>query len=1565
MPALSINWGPWSEVGAAAKRKIEKSTHAKGIGFISPKQGIEMLERVLWTDIPQLAIAPINWSDFFYGHSEAKIPSLFLDLANRRLESDSLPVIEKISDVLSRLQQSPGHKRIEILENHIAHRVAEVLGKKDSAGLSSSESFINLGLDSLMAVELKNIVSQDLGGIALPDTLLFDKPNVDALCKYLVNKINLFETIPDSDAPTDAVATSHDHKLTPAPSPLSYPLTYAQKGMWFLYRMNPSMYAFNLTIALKVFSELDMVILKDAIQDLLERHPILKVRIASKDEEPFHNLNESASIDIPEINATAKSESDLKQTVVNSARKPFDLEQGPLIRVEVFRQNEGSVLLIVIHHIIFDGLSTGILLDELTQLYSARMRGIPAILPKLEKSFADYVTKHLELFKSPKTEQHWHYWKQKLNGDLPNLDIPTDFQRPPERSYSGANHRFAIDRELTNQIYNFCRDEDCTINMFMIAVFQILLYRYSGQEDILVGSPIAGRNWPGFEKVIGHFISVVVLRGDFSGKPGFRDFLKQIKQTIIEALQHQDYPFPKLVEKLKVTRDPSRTPIFQASLAFQSGSLGLFKKYKKGDGDSSQLNAEPFPISDQEGETDLTLEIFEQERSLHTLLKYNPDLFKPETIARMSGHFNMLLKSILDKPAQSVSKLNILTDKERYDLLIGWQGKEANFPLDKNVSRLFEIQAESSPEKSAVEFENEKLTYQELNDRANQLVHYLKESGVQKQSLVGVYLERSPELIIAILAILKTGCAYLPLDLSHPEERIRFILKDSATGFILTQKEFQPRLDLAGFTGKSLDLSNPDIWHQLAFNPEKFYNPESLAYVIYTSGSTGKPKGVMIKHPGFINMIYDQITEFGIDPTDRCLQFASSSFDVSMFEIFLPLLKGATLVIASDEIVKDGLKLTHYLEEKQVTVVTLTASYLNVLDRHPLPTVKTLVIGGEAPDREIVQYYSKKKNYFNAYGPTEISVCASYYKCESDIDTRQNIPIGKPIANTEMLILDDSLSPVPVGIIGEICIAGPGLAKGYLNRPDLTDAAFITHPFKPDERIYKTGDQGRWLSDETIEFMGRKDQQVKIGGHRIEINEIEHVLQSLPEVQNAVVLDQKQPSGRIQLVAFTIFKDGNSFLTSSDFKKALSKELPDYMIPSIFHTVNSFPTTTSGKIDRNAIRPEFKASKTVTFKRPQTETQVKLAGIWEKVLEIQEVGVQQNFFELGGNSLLAIQIVSRVSAEFKRELPVAALFQNQTIEEMAVFLRTENSTLSDSTFVIMQSQGKKPPIFCVHGAGGNVMCFKPLTRKLGKERKFVGIQSTSLPVVNRTIESMTDTYLQEIRSIQAEGPYVISGWCMGGCVALEIARSLKRMNEEVTLVLIDSFLMKNRQIKLWLSWNRFINRFGRSGKEQNRLSEKQTMSYLPIISENFSWTLFQDFIDGLSLLNEKPFNFKYNKHKKLELSNRISLVVKELNKQGVFSIPVDEHSILREFREFEANICALLTYTPQFYEGEIVLIRAAETYNQKGIWKSNDHGFSKITSQLKIIEVPGDHFSILNSPNVDSVAKIFNKEINR
>ncbi len=1556
LPALAINWGAWSEIGAAAFKQEDSSLESQGIGFISPDQGIAAMEQALVSAQHQLVVLPISWSTFARSMGNRRLSPLFTKLVQSSPIKKPLVSESAVSNLLEQVRQVPLDQRLDVLKKHLVLRIAEVLGWRKPESLDTTESLIHLGMDSLMAVELKNLIGQDLGGIPLPDTLLLDQPNVDALADYLIKKLPVADSETPKQEETTEQAVIDERTVSSKTDSSQYPLTLAQKGIWALYKMHPSMYAYNVIVGLRIKSELDIQILQECFQELTKRHAALRTRIVTIDNEPCQQVMDHVDLKI-HIHHIEDAQSDsLKDRVLSHARKPFVLEQGPLVRVDLFQSGQETVLLLVFHHIIIDGASCRILWEELVTMYSAQTSGKPVVMEPLKNTFADYVQKRQNALTDPSNDRHLTYWKKLLKAPLPKLDLPLDYPRPSHFSYNGDSHSFVLDADLVDRIYKFCREENCTLNMLMFAAFEILLARLSGQDDIIIGIGTSGRNFPGFERVVGFFINVLALRGDLSKPVRFRKFLNQTKEMIIESLKHQDYPFQLLTENLNLPRDPSRPLITQAVLNLQSESMTPASGRQNDSDQTVHLISEPYEIEDQTGEAELTLEIIEQDRTLKGALKFNSDLFRPETIERWTNNFLTLLNAILENPNATIDTLNILNDAERHILLKEFQGTKAEFPLHKSIVNLFEEQVDRTPNQIALIHDKKQLTYKELDNQANQLTKAILEQKIEQQSVVCVYLDKSPELIISLLAILKTRCIYLPLDTSYPEDRVQFILNDSSAKMVITDQTSSANLSTGIFNGLILDIHSQLNTFDSADAPGIVGKPDDIAYVIYTSGSTGQPKGVQVPNRGIVNVIHDHITEVGISPDDRCLQFCAITFDVSILEYFMPLLAGAGLVLASTETIKDGLKMIRYLEEHNVTVASFTASYLKALGQHPLPTVRTLMVGGEPADRKDVHFYARHKNYYNAYGPSECSVCASHYKCSPGAALRTRIPIGKPVRNGEMYVLDEYLNPVPIGVRGEICVAGPGLSVGYLNRPELTEQTFVDHPFKPGKKIYRTGDIGRWLPEGVIEFLGRKDDQVKIRGHRIETREIENVLLAMPEVGNAVVMDEKNQSGDLQLTAYLLAKNSNDFPSEKVVRKRLSKKLPEYMIPAEIQVLQSFPTTTSGKIDRNSLPKivENVAASSITEDAP-TDVQQKLLEIWKNILGKENIKVTDNFFEIGGNSLLAIQVVSGILKEFNKEIPMSLFFRNQSIEDLSSFIGDEVKKTYETPLVSIQPKGSKSAVFCFHGAGGNVMCFQPLADQLGKDRPLFALQSILFPHENRTIYDMANEYYFEIREKQKNGPYNLVGYCLGGCIAQEVAQQFRRAGEEVNLILLDSYLLKRWQIGLWMNWTKTIFKIFKRKSEEG-YSDFQ-------VGKRFRWKLFQDYVNGTVELHGKKASIPYHKYSSLDLEDRYQLVTIELNRKGVLNAPIEMETLVSEFKEFEANNLALLNYKPQLYAGKTLLITAEETYQQPGIYSNEDHGFAATNSYLEIKQVPGNHFSILTEPYVEFVAKIIEDNV--
>ncbi|NEO45896.1 MAG: amino acid adenylation domain-containing protein [Moorea sp. SIO4A3] len=924
-----------------------------------------------------------------------------------------------------------------------------------------------------------------------------------------------------------------------------HPLSYGQKDLWFLWQLSPQSHNYNVSFSVRIYSKVDLTIWQQVFQALRERHPLLRSTFPNLGEQPIQQLHQHQELDFLQIDASSWSEEELNKKVVEAHRHPFNLETEPVMRVRWFTCSEQDhIMLLTIHHIALDGWSCNLIAKELPQLYQAQLNGLEASLPPLQHSYQDYVSWQKELVEGQEGEQLWNYWQQRLAGELPVLNLPTDKPRPPIQTDNGGSYPFKLSEKLTEQLKELAQTEGATLYMTLLAAFQVLLYRYTGQEDILVGSPTSGRSKGEFASIVGYFVDSVVMRADLSGNLSFRDFLSQVRQTVQGALAHQDYPFALLVEKLQVERDSSRAPLFQAGFVLQKFQESQdvpkwFFSSKKTLTNWGGLEVEPFVLEQYEIQQDLFLEMLEEDSSLVGFLKYNADLFDQQTIARMADHFQNLLEGIVNAPQQRVTALPLITEVEREQILVEWNNTKTDYPKDKCIHQLFEEQVEKNPDAVAVVFEQQKLTYSQLNSKANQLARYLQKLGVVPETLVGICVERSVEMVVGLLAILKAGGAYVPLDPNYPTSRLKYMVEDAQLSILLTQEKWQHYLPQTATQVICLDAEIPKT--ASSENLTVSITSEHQAYMMYTSGSTGLPKGVKIRHQGVVRLVkntnYINLTE-----EDIFLQLATISFDATTLEIWGSLLNGGTLIVMPPH--QPSLaEIGAAIMENQVTTLWLTAGLFQLMVEEQLENlkpVKQLLAGGDVLSVTHVQKVVEKLpgcQLINGYGPTENTTFTCCFPVKADSNLEKSVPIGRPISNTQIYILDSQLQPVPIGVAGELHIGGDGLATGYHNRPELTASKFIPNPFDlskvnppltpPKEgsqksKLYKTGDLARYLADGNIEFLGRIDHQVKVRGYRIETGEIEAVINSYPKVKETVVVAREDNPGDKRLVAYIV-----------------------------------------------------------------------------------------------------------------------------------------------------------------------------------------------------------------------------------------------------------------------------------------------------------------------------------------------------------------------------------------------------------------------------------------------------------
>ena len=1040
-----------------------------------------------------------------------------------------------------------------------------------------------------------------------------------------------------------------------------YPLSFEQERLWFLHLLEPNSLMHNLNRISTLEGPLDVHALQQSFDEMVRRHEILRTTFRLADGRPIQVVQPAQTGMLPFTDLLAvppeQREARAEELAAAQARMPFDLAQGPLLRAMLLRLgDEKHALLLTLHHVITDWWSFGVLYRELLTLYQAFASGANSPLPELRIQYGDYACWQREWLQDKELETLLSYWKQQLANCPHLLNLPTDRSRPNKQTFQGRRFRFAFPKELYGSLEELSHAEDVTTFMAALAVFQVLLYRYTAQEQILVGTPSANRSKLETEGLIGFLLNTLVLRGDLSGDPTFRELLRRLRGTVMGAYAHQDLPFQKLVEELKTERNLSVMPLVQVCFIFlstQSPNL---------DAAIPQLSLPELPglnvqwsnVTTIASEFDLTLSLENRPDCLDGFFEYNTELFEESTIARMVGHLRTLLEAVGANPDQRISELSLLTEEEEHGLR-NVRSDSATAVAVKPFPQMFELQVARSPDATALTFGDESVSYFELNERANKLAHYLMSIGVGPEVVVGIRLERSVEMVVGLLAILKAGGVYLPLDPSYPAERLALMLDDSKARYVLTKEE--PAAEA--------------IEQQSTANPTSLLAPDNLAYVIYTSGSTGRPKGVQITHSALATFLNAMLEQPGLTSDDVLLAVTTTSFDISTLELFLPLITGARIVLADRDTARDGAQLLSLIERQGVTIMQATPSTWHLLLQAGWTSGGELKIltGGEAlPQKVAAQLLERSSSLWNVYGPTETTVWSSVARLTSD---QEHQLIGRPIAGEELYVLDRHLQPVPIGVAGEIYIGGAGLARGYAHAPELTAERFIPNPFRDPagSRLYRTGDLGRRRADSTIEFLGRSDYQVKLRGHRIELGEIETVLREHAGVNECVVALRGE-GGEAALVAYVVPAEEVG-PRPDELRSYLAARLPRHMVPSAFVTLERLPLMVSGKVDRHALPAPSQSARSLTatsFVAPANELERTIAGIWSEVLGLEQVGTQDNFFDLGGHSLRLLGVQLKLRQTIGSEVPLFELFQYPTVSSLAAHLHqgTELESLDSS-----------------------------------------------------------------------------------------------------------------------------------------------------------------------------------------------------------------------------------------------------------------------------------------------------------
>ncbi len=1329
------------------------------------------------------------------------------------------------------------------------------------------------------------------------------------------------------------VQPSHQ-RIKPRGNKSPAPMTYAQQRLWFLYQLEGQGVVYNTPFAFHLQGELNLAALKNSFVRLAQRHEILRTHFDLVSGQPMQVIEADARIVFLYLDLRGFPEThrptQLHENIQREANTPFDLRRSPLWRVKILQvADQEFVLLLNFHHAIFDEWSQEIFLAELNAIYQAECSSSALQLEEAPLQYADFAIWHMEYLQSEEVQAQLSYWKQKL-ADYAGLNFPLDYPRPPVQSFRGGRVSRMLPMHVVEALKKLSREEGVTFFSTVLAAFFVLLYRYTGQTDLLIGTPVANRHHAQVEKMIGFFLNTLVIRADLSGSPSFREAVRRVGHVVFEALSNQDMPFERLVDELKLERSLSHHPIFQIAFAYHPPartSLAL-----KG------MLVQPMTLDFGWSKFDLTLFASETEHGLRLSFEYSRDLFKPATIERMLNHLSAILTAASLNADLAINEIPLLSEDERKTVLYEWNDRQRHVPRQVGIHRLVEARVTMQPQAIALEHGEARWSYAELNARANQLARYLVRQGMKPQDGVAVCMPRGEKMVLAWLGILKAGGVYIPLDATYPEERLRFMLRDSQARMLIVDGEKPQGI------GQGIDILDlQTIWQALlreeVDNLDVDLSEEALAYVMYTSGSTGEPKGIGIPHQAIIRLVVN--TDYKrIDAGERVAQASNASFDAATFEVWGALVNGGVVVIVETEELLDVERLAQRIQGGEIEVLFVTTALFNQIagvKPEAFNGLKCLLFGGEAVTPGWVRAVlsaAPPLRLLHVYGPTESTTFATWYEVHEVPSEALTIPIGGPIANTRVYVLDDWLQPVPIGVAGELYIGGDGLAHGYHSRPKETAERFLPDPFSgiAGARMYATGDMVRWNEAGAIEFIGRRDTQVKLRGYRIELGEVESALQKQNGVKQVVAMVREDRPGDKRLVAYVVSEEG---VDEDRLRRALKGYLPEYMLPSAIVFMPSLPLTPNGKVDRNALPPPIKATSSRSYQPPRNEDERALVEIWQQVLGEKEIGVEDNFFDLGGNSLLAIHLFSLIEERFKRSLPLATLFQHPTIAELAIRLQQAEELGQWATVVPIQPQGHRPPFFCVHTFGGEVVNFAPLAKFMGEDQPFYGLQARGLDgrqEPHTSIEEMAAYYLQAMRAVQAKGPYYLGGYCFGGVVAYEMACQLQAIGEEVALLaIIDAYapLQEGRQKPKW-NLRRMI----------------RYAANLPF------W--LRDFI-AMGLGDMRVVVKRRLKIIRKQINALLGKPMERLTPQEVIGMDLSQGPAHR-VRLMELHMRAILDYRPQLYAGGVTVLRVRrlplfKLYDQ-------DVGWSQLVSgDVKVRIVPGAHHNILEAGYARDLAR--------
>ena len=1400
--------------------------------------------------------------------------------------------------------------------------------------VNSDDNFFWLGGHSLLATRIISRIRETFH-VELPVRNLFESPTLAELSHNVESSMR-------------AGASMSAPPIKALPDGDQLPLSFAQQRLWFLNQLLPGSNAYNLPAEMVIDARISITAFQQALSEVMRRHEALRTSFTLAGSQPVQRVSAPAPLELPLVDLRGLKPDEqvaiAERLQQESALRPFDLETGPLVRAKLVLTNEQEYLFLLnMHHIVSDGWSMGVLLHEVESLYPAFAQGLPSPLPELEVQYSDYAQWQRDWLQGDTLKEEVSFWRQQLEGAPTLLDLETDHPRQLMRKLRGAQHPIIFSEEVSHWLREFHRSEGATLFMTLMAGFHALLWRYTGQKDILIGTPIAGRSRVELEPMIGFFVNMVPIRTNFSTSPTFRELVNQVRDASLAAYTHQELPFDKLVEELQPKRSPGRNPIFQAILAFQNAAPQL---------SMAKVSLPAGAPMSADVKFDLEVHLRDTPDGVMGWFVYSPELFEPAFISRMVDHFQRLFEKAMLEPDSELSTLSLLDEAEYRQVVEEWNNTAAPVP-DGCIHQIFEQEVARRPDAIALDSQDEQITYRELDERANRLARRLRADGVTTETFVGVMVDRSPELVVSLLGIAKAGGVYVPLNLSDPAKRVEFILEDAGVETLVTTTT----TNVEALTDKTLTLVYVDqLAEELSSDVKANVAEDNLAYLMYTSGSTGIPKGVGITHRNIIGFVKTaNFANFSAEET--FLHLAPISFDASTLEIWGALLNGARLVIYPPALPSLS-ELGELVARTQVTTLFLTTGLFHqFVDSNVtnIGAVRQLLTGGDALSPALLQKgleQIENVSIVNCYGPTESTVMACAYPVERDRVTT-SVPIGRPVSNTRLYVINTT-RPAGIGERGELFIGGHSLGRGYHNRPDLTAERFIPDQFgpQPGARLYQTGDAARYMNDGLLQFLGRVDDQVKISGFRIEPREIEAVLSTHPGLRTALVIVREETAGQKFLVAYyvphteTSAEGDNMTAVGSDELRAYLKErLPEYMVPAVYVPLESVPLTAHGKVDRNAL-----PAPTVSLSRagreyiaPQNDLQQQLVDIWEELFKIHPIGVTDNFFELGGHSLQMIMLVARVEERLGKRVAMAELFDDPTVEHLAGLIGHGKENLLQSLLVPMRPEGTQPPFFGPHASGGNVWCYKELVRYIGEDQPFFGIQpreaEDGMAVYHTDVEAMAADYVQAVRGYQPEGPYWLGGWSMGGAIAFEMARQLQQQGQEIAMVaLIDT------------------------GVPEAEESEYNWAVLLSIFALDLG--LPKSYIERAPGWTPKPQMVELRK------------LWVDARRAGV----VPSEMTLVEFRKlfdtFKIYANATRRYNPQPYNGRVTLFLPANDFStilvddRDSAKHKSKHarvdpveGWGRLAAEVDIYRIPGDHFSILYEPNVRILGEELRKSI--